>query len=130
APSVFNFYPPTYVVPGTQVLGPEFALQNASAAIDRYNFANALAFGTIAPLATLPGATGTAPNWASLESIAGDPDALVAQLNGLLMHGTMTAAMRSTLTTAIAAVPASDPMTRAKTAFYLTITSPQYQVER
>ncbi|MFZ3321486.1 MAG: DUF1800 family protein [Usitatibacter sp.] len=130
APSVFNFYPPTYVVPGTQALGPEFALQNASAAIDRYNFANTLSFGAIAPLATLPGATGTQPSWASLQAIAGDPDALVAELNGLLMHGVMTRSMQSTLVTAIEAVPASDPLTRAKTAFYLTITSPQYQVER
>ena len=30
APSVFNFYPPDYVVPGTDVLGPEFALQNTT----------------------------------------------------------------------------------------------------
>ena len=25
SPSVFNFYSPTYVVPGTALLGPEFA---------------------------------------------------------------------------------------------------------
>jgi uncharacterized protein (DUF1800 family) len=130
APSVFNFYPPDYVVPGTQVLGPEFALQNASAAIDRYNFANALAFGTIAPLATLPGATGTQPDWALLQTLGSDPAMLIAELNALLMHGTMPSAMQATLFTAVAAVPASDPLTRAKTAFYLTITSPQYQVER
>jgi uncharacterized protein (DUF1800 family) len=130
APSVFNFYPPSYVVPGTTVLGPEFALQNASTAINRYNFANTFAFGTIPPLATLPGATGTQPNWTPLQALAANPAALVAELNALLMQGTMPAAMQATLLAAIAAVPPSDTLTRAKTAFYLTITSPQYQVER
>ena len=130
APSVFNFYPPTYLVPQTTVLGPEFAIENAAAAIDRYNFANALAFGNIAALSTLPGATGTQPSWTALQSLASDPSALVAELNSLLMHGTMPPAMQSTLVAAIAAVPASDPLTRARTGFYLTVSSPQYQVER
>jgi hypothetical protein len=42
----------------------------------------------------------------------------------------MPAAMKSAIVPAITAVPATDPMTRAKTAFYLVVTSPQYQVER
>ena len=130
AASVFNYYPPDYVIPGTTVLGPEFALQNASTAINRYNFANTFAFGTIAPLATLPGATGTRPNWSALQTLAANPASLVGELNTLLLHGTMPAAMQTSLLSAIELVPATDPLTRAKTAFYLTITSPQYQVER
>ena len=130
SPSVFNYYPPTYIVPGTTLRGPEFALQNASTAINRYNFANAFAFGTIAPLSTLPGATGTQPNWSTLQSLATDPAGLIAELNSLLMHGTMPAAMQATILSAIELVPASDPLTRAKNAYYLTITSPQFQVER
>ena len=130
AASVFNFYPPTYVVPGTTVLGPEFAIQNASTSINRYNFANTFAFGTIPPLSTLPGATGTQPNWATLQSLAANPTNLVGELNSMLLHGTMPSAMQSTLLSAIAQIPATDPLTRAKTAFYLTVTSPQYQVER
>jgi uncharacterized protein (DUF1800 family) len=130
ASSVFNYYPPTYVVPGSTVLGPEFAIQNASTTINRYNFANTFAFGTIPPLSTLPGATGTQPNWSTLQALAANPASLVGELNSLLMHGTMPPAMQATLLDAIAQVPAADPLTRAKTAFYLTVTSPQYQVER
>jgi uncharacterized protein (DUF1800 family) len=130
SPSVFNYYPPTYVVPGTTVFGPEFALQNASTAINRYNFANAFSFGTIPPLSTLPGATGTQPNWSALQSVAANPATLVSELNSLLMHGTMPPAMQATILSAVALVPASDPLTRAKNAYYLTITSPQFQVER
>ncbi|HEX5864562.1 MAG TPA: DUF1800 family protein, partial [Casimicrobiaceae bacterium] len=128
--SVFNYYPPTYVVPGTTALGPEFAIENSSTAINRYNFANTLSFGTIGPLATLPGAIGTTPNWSELSVLAGDPTALLDRLDTLLLHGTMPAAMKSAIVPAITAVPAGDPMTRAKTAFYLVVTSPQYQVER
>ncbi len=41
-PSVFNYYPPTYVLPDTTRSRPEFAIQNSSTAINRYNFANTL----------------------------------------------------------------------------------------
>jgi uncharacterized protein (DUF1800 family) len=128
--SVFNYYPPTYVLPGTSALAPEFAIQNSTTAINRYNFANALSFGTIAPLATLPGAIGTKPDWTALSALAGDPNALLDKLDTLLMHGTMPAAMRAAILPAVNAVAATDNLMRAKTAFYLVVTSPQYQVER
>jgi len=130
APTVFNYYPPDYVIPGTALLGPEFALQNASTAINRYNFANTFAFGTMPPLSTLPGATGTVPNWTVLQGLAASPTKLVNELNNLLLHGTMPAAMQAQLLSAINAVPASNPLLRAQTALYLTITSAQYQVEQ
>jgi len=128
--SVFNYYPPTYVVPGTAALGPEFAIANSSTAINRYNFANALAFGTIAPLATLPGAIGTLPDWSALSALAADSGALLGALDNLLLHGTMSPAMQTTIRTALGALPVSDSLDRAKTAFYLVVTSPQFQVER
>jgi hypothetical protein len=130
ASSVFNYYPPNYVLPDKTNIAPEFAIQNSSTSINRYNFANTLSFGTIAPLATLPGATGTTPNWTALSALAGDPNALLNELDALLMHGTTPAAMRTSIVSAINAIAASDPLTRAKTAFYLVTTSPQYQVER
>jgi len=128
--SVFNYYPPTYLLPDTTALAPEFAIQNSSTAINRYNFANALAFGTIAPLSTLPGAIGTTPNWGSLTALAGNPDTLLDELNALMMHGTMPAAMRSLIMSAVNAIAANNPALRAKTAFYLVVTSAEYQVER
>ena len=126
--SVFNYYPPTYVVPGTAAIGPEFAIQNSSTAINRYNFANTFAFATIAPIATLPGAIGTQPDWTALTNVAGDANALLDKLSTLLLHGTMSAATRAAIIPAINA--ASDPLTRARTAFYLVATSSQFQVER
>jgi uncharacterized protein (DUF1800 family) len=128
--SVFNYYPPTYLLPDTGELAPEFAIQNSSTAINRYNFANTLSFGTIAPLATLPGAIGSTPNWAPLSALASNTTALLDELDALLLHGTMSAAMRASITAAVNAVPANNPLTRAKTAFYLVVTSAEYQVER
>ncbi len=128
--SVFNYYPPTYLLPNTDQLAPEFAIANSSTAINRYNFANTLSFGTIAPLATLPGAIGTTPNWASLSALAGDPTALLDRLSAQMMHGTMSAEMRAAITPAITAIPTSNPLSRAKTAFYLVVTSAEYQLER
>jgi len=128
--SVFNYYPPDYIVPGTSSLGPEFAIQNSSTAINRYNYGNGLAFGTIAPLATLPGAFGTKPDWTALSALAADAGALVDKLDTLLLNRTMPAAMKSAVVAAVNAIPASDPTTRAKTALYLVATSSFYQVER
>jgi len=130
APSVFNFYPPDYVVPGTTILGPEFALQNTTTAFARINYVNSLVYSTINPDQSVYGATGTQPNWSSLTALAGNPAALVDKLNRLLLNGTMSAAAQSAVVTAINAVSAADALGRAKAAFYLVATSSQYQVER
>ena len=131
APSVFNYYPPDYVVPGTNALGPEFAIQNTSSALARANFANTLAFSAaIPPDPTVYGATGTQIDWAPWAALAGNPAALVDRLDRLLTHGTLSAAAKGAIETAIAAVPATAAPTRAQTAFYLVLTSSQYQVER
>jgi len=130
SPSVFNYYPPDHMLPDTSTLAPEFAIFNSSSFINRDNVANTLTFGTIAPLATYPSATGTQPSWTSLQAVAADSNALADQLNALLLHGTMPAAMRSGLVNAVNAVPATDTLTRARTGYYLVITSSEYQVER
>jgi len=131
APSVFNYYPPDYVVPGTDVLGPEFALQNTTTTFARINFANALVFSAaINPDPSVYGATGTQLDWSALTALAADPVALVAKLNRLLMHGTLSSAAQDAIVTAVNAVSATDALARARTAFYLAVTSSQYQVER
>jgi len=131
APSVFNFYPPDYVIPGTDIVGPEFALHNTSSALARINFVNALVFGPpIGPDPSVYGATGTQLDWGPYTALAGDPSALVAKLNRLLVHGALSATAQAAIVDAVNAVSAANPLGRARTAFYLVATSPQYQVER
>ena len=61
---------------------------------------------------------------------AGNPPALVDSLNVLLLHGTMSSEMRSSIIGAVNAVAATNTLKRARTAVYLVATSSQYQVER
>lgn len=131
APSVFNYYPFDYVVPGTQLLGPEFGIQTSTTAINRINFANALVFSTgIAADATVQGATGTQLDLGRYQSVAADAGALADQLDRDLLAGSMSASMRTAIVTAVNAVPATDTLNRARGALYLVLTSPQYQVQR
>ena len=131
SPTVFNYYPPDYVVPGTTALGPEFAIQNTSTALARINAANSMLFtALIAPDATVIGATGTSLSMTALQALAGDPAQMLARLDATLLHGTMSAAMKSAITAAVNVIPASDTLNRARTAAYLVVTSSQYQVQR
>jgi len=130
APSVFNFYPPGYALPGSQLLAPEFGIQNAATALARANFLNTLIMGTgVAADATVTGSIGTQ---ISLSAFASPPSAvaLVTQLNTLLMHGSLSDAAANLISTAVTAQSTTDPLAAARTANYLILSSAQYQVER
>ena len=72
APSVFNYYPPDYVVPVSGILGPEFFLLTTSTALRRANVMNTLVFANIA--ATAPPNTnfpnGTSIDLAEMQALA------------------------------------------------------------
>src|SRR5262249_33249619 len=130
-PTVFNFYPPSYQLPGSTAFAPEFFIQNAATALARANFINQLVYGGGAkPDATVTGSTGTSVNLTSL--VTSPPQsaaALVDQLNTLLMHGSLSSDARGLIVSAANAAPTSDPLGQVKAAAYLLATSPQYQVE-
>ena len=131
SPTVFSYYRPNYVIPGTTLLGPEFTIQSSSAAINRANFANTMVFSRIgvAPAGTAIDLTGLQ----ALSTSDGTGAAVVDDLNGFLMHGTMSAAMRTKIMQTIQALPgvsAADHLKRARWALYLVLTSSQYQVAR
>jgi uncharacterized protein (DUF1800 family) len=130
--TVFSFYPPSYEIPGTQTLAPEFGIDNAATALARANFINTLIMqGGAGPDTTVVGSTGTTVNLTPLSS-AGSNAAVVAQLNQMLMHGSLPADASNIILTAAnsAAAGSTDPLAAARAASYLFLTSPQYQVER
>jgi uncharacterized protein (DUF1800 family) len=128
-PSVFSYYSPASVVPGTNgVRGPEFGLFTTSTALRRINFVNTIVFGRIAVSSNAP--TGTSLDLSPWLSLAGAPADLVAALDELLLHRTMSPAMRDSIVTAVAAVASGNPLKRVRTGIYLVLTSSQYQVEK
>ena len=130
--TVFSFYPPSYQIPGTQTFAPEFGIDNAATALARANFINTLIMqGGARPDTTVAGSTGTTVDLMPLASAA-DNAALVAQLNQMLMHGSLPADASNIILAAAnsAAAGSTDPLAAVRAATYLFLTSPQYQVER
>ncbi len=129
APSVFNFYPPGYVIPGTAFSGPSSRSKH-DLGVRTDQLRELAGIFHDQSRSSVYDATGTQPDWSALTALAGNPQALVDKLDRLLMHGTMSTAAQSAVVTAVNAVCAADALARAKAAFYLVATSSQYQVER
>jgi len=128
--TVFNFYPPTYSIPGTQTLAPEFGIDNAATALARANFLNTVIMQNGAAAdPTVPGSTGTSINLMPFAATT-DPVALIAQLNQTLMHGNLAADASNVVLGAVKTVTSTDPTAPARVAGYLILSSGQYQVER
>jgi uncharacterized protein (DUF1800 family) len=127
SPSVFNFFPPQYLIPQTTLNGPEFAIFNTNTSLARVNFVNTIVYGQISSATKL--------DFTPVIN-AGTPDQMVNWLDTLFLHGTMSSSMKQSILTAIAAIStASPPSTsdltnQAKAAIYLVTSSSQYQVQR
>lgn len=131
APTVFNYYTPDYVIPGTSLLGPEFNIMTTGTAISRANFANTMVFSRINTSANAP--LGTSIDLSEMQALAAadtTSNQLLDALNQKMMHGTMSASMRGAIMTAVQAVPSTSPLARAQQAIYLIATSSQYQIQR
>lgn len=131
SPTVFNYYPPDYVIPGTSLLGPEFGLMTTGTAVARANAVNTMVYNQIGVGENTP--QGTRLDLAEMQALAAqDPtgNTLLDILNHRMLHGRMSPQMRAIILPAFTAVAASDPLGRARAAIYLVATSSQYQVQR
>lgn len=118
-PSVFNYYHPTFQIPDTNLLGPEFELFNSSTAITRVNFVNDAVYGTIGKSMTL--------DLSYYLTLASSPDQLVDRMGEVMMNGQMSVQMRSEIINAITGI--SDNTKRVQAALYLIASSSQFQVQ-
>jgi uncharacterized protein (DUF1800 family) len=119
--SVFNFFPPQNLIPGTPLNGPEFAIFNTNTALARTNFVNSIVNGTIS--------SGTKVDFTPVQN-AGSQDAMLDWLNTYMLHGTMSSQMKQTLLTAMSSLSATNTKSLSRMALYLVISSSQYQVQR
>lgn len=120
SPSVFNFYPPEYVIPGTQLNAPEFSLENTASVNLRLTLANTLSTGKFSNYAADFSKTGT------FGTLAATPGDLVDSLGVLLMHGQMPSTMRTQILSTLNTT--TDQPTRVRLAVYLILSSSQYKV--
>jgi uncharacterized protein (DUF1800 family) len=149
SPSVFNFYSPEYRLPGNpNLMAPQFQLSNANTNLAWANYANELVYwwynkgAGLAPKDGIAGAIGTQINYAVFEKDASNSAALVDRLDRLLTGGTLSPTARAAVVKAMDEYSAKDTWLtdannasswqreRFRTAAYLLIASPHYQIQK
>jgi uncharacterized protein (DUF1800 family) len=128
AASVFNFFPPGYVIPGTRINAPEFAQENTAAAMLRLNLADSIvrnhltSFNIDMSQASVLGQIASATGNAGVDSAN-----LVNALDILFTHAQMPAAMKAAIVAHATQLPVIGQ--RVRVATWLVISSNFYQVE-
>ncbi len=117
--SVFNYFPPDYLIEGTDLNAPEFGILSPATAMTRADFVNSLLYRR------LNGVTINLAPWAEL---AATPDQLLDRVNTLLFGGAMPAEARQSIQRAVDAQTTNNA--KAQAALYLAATSGLYQVAR
>lgn len=130
SPSVFNFFRPGYQPPGllTQygLVGPAFQITDSYSSI---SLPNKLWEITQVGLKRYSD-YGFAPDYSDLLPVAGDPGALVDQVNLLFCGGSMSAGTRDNILSAVGQVASYDRLLRVRLAVYLAATCPEGAVQR
>ncbi len=126
--SVFNFFPPNYVIPGTATNAPEFAQENTASAVLRLTLANSLVYGSISGFTVDLSATSALGIMASKTgNSTTDSTNLVNALATIFLHGQMPAQMSGPIIAHVATL--TNIPERVRVATYLVITSSEYKVE-
>jgi uncharacterized protein (DUF1800 family) len=134
SPTVFNWFAPGYVPPGTSIeqagmTGPEFQMTNVSSVVGYLNY-----------MQTAVSSDDTHgfdifSSYAAEMNIAGNPGALVDRVNLLLMSGQMDSTLYSQILSAVSSIPVPTGdqkaanaalAARVRTAVFLTLASPAY----
>ncbi len=119
--SVFNFFAPDYVIPGSATDAPEFGIENTASAILRLSLANTIVYNKISGFNVDLSAT------SPLGKLASNPGNLVDTLGQMFLHAQMSSSMRTAIVNQITNL--TDPAQRVRVATYLVITSTQYKIE-
>ncbi len=125
ASTVFNFFEPGYVSPGllaaANLVAPEFQITTATTVVLTSNALRSATFGNL---------SGVTLDLTAANALAGDPAGLVDWLDTLLMGGSMSPGMRSTVIDAVTRIPATTANERARTAINLVTISPEYAIQK
>ena len=141
APSVFNFYRPLYVAPGTEagaagLTVPELQIVNGSSRIGYVGFMHDYVRDDTPGYGT--GVASFVPDYAAELALADDPDALAEHLDTKLLSGRMTVDTRATIVDVLNDVPVrtddaddadDDRRLRTELAVTIVVTSPEWAVQ-
>ena len=151
SPSVFNFFRPGFVPPGTvlattQTVAPEFQIVNETTVGGYLNFMqNTIRNGLNCPEPSVPQAAYTnylpdiQANYANELALVADPTALVNRLNLLLAAGKISAANQTLMVTALTSMPinsttpatqTSQKMDRVAAAVLMVMAGSEYLIQK
>ncbi len=141
APSVFNFYPINYPLPGSTTLySPAAKLLNSSTVLRLNNFvygwtsASDRQTGQFRTPSGLGVASGTKLVWSTWEAFGDNVDAMVAAVDVLLLGNSLTPTQRSAMRNAALAINDRNARLRARKRAQMLLniagTSPQFLVDR
>ena len=137
SPSVFNFYRPGYIAPGTStgnagLTAPELQIVNASSIVGYANFLSAYLLGAT-PQVDRNAPRSFVSDYDAEVALEEDVGALLDHLDLLLTHGELQAETRARITDALDVIPAAnaeDRQNRVRLAILMVMTSPEYIVLR
>jgi uncharacterized protein (DUF1800 family) len=134
SPTVFNFFSPEYTAPGAiaeaGLQSPEFEITTETTVVTITNYLRTAIYSFLGPSTDRITLNLSPPNGINYITLAANPSQLVDQLNTVLMAGSMSSDMRTTLINAITQIPASNPTERARTAIYLVTNSPEFTIDK
>ncbi len=137
SPTVFNWFAPGYVPPGTSIeqaglVAPEMEMTNVSTVVGYLNYMqNAIGSNSSS-------GSDIFSNYGAEINLAANPDALLDRINLLLMAGEMDSSLRSQILSAVESVPVPSGdqnainaalTTRVEIAIYLTMASPSFSAQ-
>jgi len=140
SPSVFNFYPPDFALPGGEGLqSPSQALMNLSTVYERHNLLYDWTYNGYNgrwdwnPLGDFPGSTGTQIDWTPWGRLAQTPERLIDTLDAIALEEDLTPVQRAAILESLRHRTNNDPLIQAeiqaRQAIYLIVTSPQFQID-
>lgn len=131
APSVFNFYSPSFRPAGplaaAGLVAPEFQITSETSVVGSMNFFASLIDGS----GLGNGNSRMRIDYTALKTLVGQSvDGFIDRLDQLFFCSQMSAATRARMKTLINALPAKDTTRRVKSALLLTAMSPDYVIQR
>jgi uncharacterized protein (DUF1800 family) len=154
SPSVFNFYRPGYVPPGTQAAAsglavPELQIAHETTAAGYVNFmrdniASGVGYWNATVAGVVRNRRDIQADWSAELALADQPAELVERLNAKLLYGQMPAALKAEIqaTTEKIVIPVLNSSgsnqnaidnakrTRVQAAVFLSVISPEYAVQK